>query len=140
MNIQYDFSKKRVKQLISSSDIYTLFSGNIEEVEKKFREWIKHYKDNYLKKSVEISTMNTLFDRYLDGNDWKRVKFDNLVFVVSRDKYNDTPIIEIYGERNMDKDELKALENQKKENKDKERKTWERLNKIYGGKGSKNEF
>lgn len=138
-SIQYDFEKKRVKQVlgVAISSFYDLdgdFEGTIKYLENKK----EYYNNEFVKKPSLIKESNYSGGAYIDGETKKEVRFDTLILDCRRIKYEDGFELVVIGERDMLPEELEAV-NKKKENErstllEKELKEFERLKKKYEGR------
>lgn len=107
-NIWYDYSKKRVRQVLGT--IYRGdFEGNFGEVLNSFMAEYASYK-NYVDEPHEVVERSGYGKHlYLDGVEKKTVKFDS-IHLDWQDTYDDEKELRVIGERAMDAGELAAYE------------------------------
>ena len=101
--MNYNYSKKRVSQVINTIDLYDL-EGDFSHAIKKLEEEYKYYQDNY-------TQLKRLKGNYNDGCTIKFVKFDSFRLVVDRDCENEK-ILVVRGERDFLPEEIEAYQNQ----------------------------
>jgi hypothetical protein len=128
-NVQYLYGTKRVRQALGT--IYRGdFEGDFGESVNRFANEYASYK-KYLDEPHEFGT-KWLYGQhmYLDGTDNKMVQFDKLM-LDWQDTYDDEKELRVIGERDMDSQELAAMEIETEKQVDREKEQLRKLKEKY---------
>lgn len=127
--IFYDRGRKRVRQTLGTISLYDLegeFGKVINDMLSLYGQYRKHTEE--FTEIVERSGYGKKM--YLDGTDTKKVKFDTLRLSVE-DDYEGQRQLCIMGERDMDADEIAAMEQEAKEHQEREKEHLRKLKEKY---------
>lgn len=128
--IYYDRSRKRATQTLGTMSLYD-FEGEIGKVLVNDCLAIYDQYRKYTQKAHEITERSGYGKKmYLDGTDTKMVKFDTIRLSVEED-YEGNKQLCFKGERDMDADEIAAMEEETKAYQEREKEQLRKLKEKY---------